>query len=106
MDDDVVAKVRAQAQAGVAGALLVIATTHANPVVRQFAESAAKVVAQHGLEQGRGWLRGIWYTGGNLPVRTGPGPEDGGRWHTTYHGVVLVLQVPLGLDIVRAADES
>lgn len=76
-----------------AGQLLGISVQHDDPVVRRFAEVAAKMVAEHGVVAARGWLLGIWYVGGVNPV------DSSGA--TSYHAVIRVLQIPLGITIVK-----
>lgn len=75
-----------------AGRLLAMSIASPNTTVRLYAEALARVVAADGIERGRGWLQGIWYTGGDRPVR--------GDDATTYHDVIAALQPYLDLVIV------
>lgn len=86
---------------GAIGALLRIGECHPDPATRSYAEATAKIAAQFGAEQARGFLRGIWYIGGVKTVESRFLPYEEGEWRPTYHDVILAIQPALGLELVR-----
>jgi hypothetical protein len=80
---------------------MVVAATTPFSDVKRFAEAGARIAAEHGTERARGWLQGLWYSGGLRPVTRAAVPTsaelEGG---VTYHAIVLALQDAMGFKVI------